>query len=298
MLTKVTVVPPVGAYWPSFEIPVLAPDSSGIFIEKVDGLEPVAATISTNAYNELDGEFYIGSVVGKRNIVLHCLMEPGRDQSVSDLRRKLYGYFMPKLPVTLQFDFTDRDPVQITGYSESYQGDRWSTDPDAQISLICPMPNFTLVTPLVVTDRSEVGTDPPLTDVLNDGDQSVGAQLRIVNDSGIDFTGDIHIERFIESSPGVYYSTQLLWVEDVTVPDSATGKYMWVDTRQGLKKIQIRNSDDSLDTNLMGKRTEDSSWPQFYPALNKFRVVTTGTTGWGTNHLNWTLTLLKQFGAL
>lgn len=298
MLTLVTVVPPPGAYWTSFEMPVLAPDSAGIFVEKVDGLEPVAANISTNAYNELDGEFYVGANVGKRNIVLHLILEPGRDQTVSALRRKLYGYFMPKLPVTLQFDFTDQDPVIISGYAEDFQGDRWSNDPDAQISILCPMPNFTLATSSIFTGQSEVGTDPPLTDVLNDGDESIGAQLRIVNDSGMDFVGDIHIERFIESSPGVYYSTQLLWVENVTVPDSATGKYMWVDTRQGLKKIQIRNPDDSLDTNLMGKRTEDSSWPQFYPATNKFRVVTTGTTGWGTNHLNWILTLDKQFGAL
>lgn len=300
MLTSVTVVPPVGAPWSSFEIPVLAPGSGGIFAEKVDGLEPVQAEVSTNAYNELDGEFFVGARVGKRNIVLHMLLEVGRDVSVSAARRQLYGYFMPKLPVNLQFDFTDRDPVMISGYAEDYQGDRFSNDPDAQVSIICPLPNFSAITEVIVDGESEVGTDPPLTDVLNSGDQAVGMQLRITNDSGIDFTGDIHIERMIESSPGVYFSVHKFWLEGVTVPDSATGKYLWFESNKGKKTVEIRDGsdNDATVTNLLGMMTDDSVWPQFYPGPNKFRVVTTGTTGWGTNHLNWELILTEQFGGL
>lgn len=300
MLTQVTVVPPAGAFWSPVTFPVLAPDSGGIFLEKVDGLEPVQADIVTNSYQELDGEFFVNSRVGKRNIVLHAILEPGRDQTVSDLRRKLYGYFMPKLPVTLQFDFTDRGSVLISGYAEDYQGDRFSQDPDAQVSIICPMPNFLAIDPVIVTGESEVGTDPPLTDVLNDGDQSVGMQLRIVNNMAIDFEGDIMIDRLIESSPGVYYSTQQLYLTDVIVNTSDMAYYLWVESNPGKKKIQLLDggNNDAMITNYLGKMTDDSAWPMFYPAVNKFRVVTTGTTGWAGNYLDWTLTVVPQFGGL
>jgi hypothetical protein len=299
MLTQVSVVPPTGAFWDPVTIPLLAPNSDGIFLEKVDGLEPVQAEITTNSYHELDGEFYVGSRVGKRNIVLHMILEPGRDLTVSDLRRKLYGYFMPKLPVTLQFDFTDRESVQIDGYVEDYQGDRFSQDPDAAISIICPKPNFKSVTQYSVSDNSEVGTDPPLTDVLNDGDREIGFELWITNDSGVDFSGDIKIDRLVESSPGVYYSSQELYLESVDLP-GALVDYVYINTRRGEKVIQLHNSSTSPETvdSILGKMTDDSDWPSLYSAMNKFRVVTTGTTGWGTNHLNWTLKFYYEFGAL
>lgn len=300
MLTQVSVVPPAGAFWSPVTLPVLAPDSSGIFIEKVDGLEPVQAAITTNSYEELDGEFFVNGRVGKRNIVLHMILEPGRAQSVSDLRRKLYGYFMPKLPVNLQFDFTDRDSVLISGYVEDYQGDRFSNDPNAQVSIICPMPNFSAIEPVVITGESEVGTDPPLSDVLNNGDQSVGMQLRIVNDMDVDFSGDIKIDRFIESSPGVYYSTQELYLANVILEQSSVGHYMWVETNPGKKITEVRDggNNDARVRNLLGGMTDDSAWPQFWPAMNKFRVVTTDTTGWSGKHLNWTLTIVPQFGGV
>src|SRR5207237_9846021 len=142
------------------------------------------------------------------NIVLHMVLESGRDQSVSDLRRKLYGYFMPKLPVTLQFDFTDRDSVNISGYAEDYQGDRFSQDPNAQVSIICPMPNFQAIAPVVVSGVSSYAAEPPWYNVLNAGDQAIGMQLRIVNDSAdeLDFNGSLIIERTIESPPGEFYN--------------------------------------------------------------------------------------------
>ena len=118
MLTNVAVVPPPGAFWSELDIPVLSDNSGGVFIEKVDGLEPVSAEITTNGYNEQDGEFFVGSRVPKRNVVLHLIMG-NRDLTVSQVRRNLYGYFMPKMSVTLRLDFSDRDSVLIDGYVES-----------------------------------------------------------------------------------------------------------------------------------------------------------------------------------
>lgn len=302
MLTKVSVVPPPGAFWSILEIPVLVPDpSSGVFVEKVDGLEPVQAEVTTNAYNEADGEFLVGSRVPKRNVVLHLIMERNSNYfSVAEVRRNLYGYFMPKMNVLLQFDFDDRDPVQIEGWVESFEGDRWANDPNVSVSIICPKPNFLGIDTITATGDSEVGSDPPLTNVLNEGDRMVGFQLRVVNNSGIEFNGDIHIERFVESSPGVYFSTQKLWLDDVTLEDSSSGNFMWVDTNQGQKVAEVRDGgdNDAVVRKLLGGMTDDSSWPVLWAAMNKFRVVTTGTTGWAGEHLNWYLTYRFAYGGV
>jgi hypothetical protein len=298
VLTQVSVVPPAGAFWSPLAIPVLAPDSGGIFIEKVDGLDPVQAEITTNAYQEQDGEFYVGSRAVKRNIVLHTILE-NRDITVSDARRQLYGYFMPKMSVLLQLDFSDRDSVQIPGYVESFEGDRWSSDPDAAISIICPKPNFLSEAQFTVTGNSEVGTDPELTDVLNEGDRAVGFELWIANDSGVDFSGDIRIQSIVERPTGVYFSLQEMRLDNVDLPGASTD-YVYVNTKQGLKVAQLidPSPDPDVVTSLLGKMTDDSAWPVLYSAMNRFRVITTGTTGWGTNHLDWTLKYYYEFGGV
>lgn len=305
MLTTVSVVPPEGAFWPVLSIPVLAPDSSGVFIQNVKGLEPVTADITTNTYNELDGDFYVGSRVGERNIVLSLVMEPGRDSSVSDIRKNLYGYFTPQMNIVLQFDFTDRDPVKIEGYVESFEGDRFSQEPNADVSIICPKPNFQAIEPIQIYGQSYYGTDPPLTDVLNPGDRMVGFELHIANNTGdTDFDGTIHIERMIEGSiPGEYFSTQILYLDNfdgnISLPSDYL-YYLYVNTKQGEKVAEIRNPDvnDEVVANLLQNMTDESGWPVLWSAMHKFRVVTTDTTGWTGKHLTWTLTFTPEWGGV
>jgi hypothetical protein len=298
VLTKVTVVPPPGAFWPSLEIPVQASDGSGVFAENVGGLEPVTAEIVTKSYNELDGDFVTGSRLPKRNIVLHLVME-AINSTISEVRQRLYGYFLPKMPIVLQFDFNDREPVRINGYVESFTSDRFSQDPTAELSILCPKPNFLSITEYDVNGSSVIGSNPPLTDVPNLGDQVVGFQLRISNPSDVDFRGDIHVERMIEgSTPGEYFSTQKMWFEDVDL-SSTILDYIFIETTRGKKTAKHINPNDDGDTySLLGMTTEDSSWPVLWAATNKFRVVTTNTTGWAGSHLHWDLTYHYEFGGI
>lgn len=306
MLTAVSVVPPVGAFWPTLTIPIQQPNSDGVFGEKVDGLEPVTADISTNAYNELDGDFYVGSRTPKRNLVLHLIMEPGRDSTVSDIRRNLYGYFMPKMNITLQLDFNDRDSVLIDGYVESFEGDRWSQDPDAAISIICPKPNFRATEPTTVTGYSIYGDDPTVHDVLNTGDRMVGFEMGISNPSeDTTFNGSIHIERMIEgSTPGEYFSIQKLYLDNIDgsiyLPQGIFNS-VYVNTKVGEKTAEIRGpSSEGSETltNLLANMTEDSGWPVLWSAMHKVRVLTTDTTDWAGNALLWWLKFTPEWGAV
>lgn len=299
MLTSVSVVPPPGAFWSSLDIPVLAPDpSNGVFVEKVDGLEPVNAEVTTNGYNLEDGEFYVGSRVPKRNIVLHLIMERNSNYlSVAEVRRNLYGYFMPKMNVLLQLNFDDRDPVQIAGWVESFENDRWTNDPNVAVSIICPKPNFKAIDQQSVDGESVVGTDPWPYEALNDGDRMVGFELWITNDSAVDFDGDIKIQRLIEgSTPGEWFSTQEMYLDGVSLP-SGLLRYVYVNTKQGEKVIQLKQGDDVISS-LMGKMTDGSSWPVLWNAMNRFRVITTDTTGWAGEHLNFSLKYFYEYGGV
>lgn len=299
MLTMVTVVPPAGAYWPALQIPVQMSDGSGRFISKIDGLEPVQATISTTAYNSLDGEFYVGSQVPKRNIVLTVQTELSGAESIAQVRRDLYRYFMPQNSMLLQFDSDDRDPVQAYGYVESFSGDRFSQDPEITISILCPNPNFLAATPIIVNGQSKVGTDPAPESIINPGDRNVGVTISLINNQDVAFEGDIKIHRMVESSPGVYFSEQELYLNDVSINAYMYDEsHMWVDTRVGSKKVEIQNQQNERTKNLLGSMREDSVWPVFYPAPNLFRVVTTDTEGWSGHYLDWQLTFVPAFGGI
>jgi hypothetical protein len=292
VLKTVSVVPPPGAYWPPVQIPIMARDGSGIFCEGIDGLNPVAAEIDTTPYNFLDGEYDNGSRVGKRNIVLHLVMEPNPGGTLAQMRRGLYGYFMPQTPVTLQFDSDDQLSVQIDGKVESFDNDRFSNDPTVTISIVCPMPNFRATNQGMA--GAIAGLDPDLTDVVYSGDRIVGFTLRAWMASGGGVQSDFHVERKIESStPGVYFSTQIFKASGISIPGYNAG-YVWLDTRPGSKTFEIRNEDDTTQTNLLGWMDDDSVWPVLYVADNKMRVVTSVATP----NLNWALNFNDQYGGI
>ncbi len=56
---------------PKLVLPLLGNDGMGPFhIRNVEGLGPVKSTVNSRAYGLLDGEYYTGSHVGKRNVVI------------------------------------------------------------------------------------------------------------------------------------------------------------------------------------------------------------------------------------
>jgi hypothetical protein len=304
MVNQVAVLPPPGAYWTGISIPVLEEDDSGIFCQKIEGLEPVDAEINTNSYNLLDGEFYVGSRVPKRNIVLHLVLD-SRKAPTQRLRKQLYGYFTPKMNVLLQIGYVDENnvqqTVQIEGYVESFGGDRFSNDPEVDISIICPKPNFVEDIQRTAFGHSQVGTDPPTVDALNAGDRMVGFEMNIQNLEDIPFQGTIKVQRLIAgSTPGEWFSTQTLEFTDVQLQQHSYGHYLKIDTRKGKKVAEVRNEYDH-DTKLytvMGNMTDESTWPELWAAMNALRVVTTDTTGWAGHELTWYAHWYYEYGGI
>lgn len=268
-------------------IPVVNPNpDQPIFLRDITGLEPVTAAINSKGYGEQDGEFYIGGHVPKRNIVMKLgLNASNGPTSVAAARTLCYGYMMTKNQVRIQFITDEHAPLEITGYVESLQPDRFSEDPAMQVSIICPKPNF-------VTDRKIVhgnaGVSPAEVEILYYGNRPTGVDF-ILDMGTQDYVGSIILETRI----GVPIFQSFSMYDD-TYFSSFWGFY--INTEQGTKHVDARTSVSESDivANLLGKMDPDSMWISLVTGRNMFRVRTPKSNA----ARGWSLSYVEQYGGI
>lgn len=277
MLTNVVWVPPVGIEHAEFPMSLFTPDANGMFIDHIDGLGPVDDNISTKPFGSGDGEYFVGRHRGKRNIVLHFGFE-SRGYDVAAARDALIRtfYTVGDTMFFLRFEFDDKDPVIIGGYLETTESDLFVSDPEGQLSIICPRPNF--VATEIKTATGVTDNDPALIDLENEGNREVGFGVKIIPDSGIEdhFADDLIYETKIATSVvGVFNTFNTLhvrgWTQDLDEPMVA-GEEWWLDTRVGRKRIYIKDPATGDERNSMRGMTSDSRWPKIYPGTSKFSI--------------------------
>lgn len=137
--------------------------SNGYVVEDIGGLGPVKASIATSNFATMDGQQYQSSSREIRNITMKLGYEPdfSIDQTVRELRRRLYKFFMTDTTVDLAFYMTDGMVVNIGGRVESCEPAIFTREPQMDISIICFNPDFVDITPVsihdVLTTADEVG---------------------------------------------------------------------------------------------------------------------------------------------
>ena len=120
MLTKVTAYSQWSNLDPLVFNVINRPETDLFEVRNIDGLGAVKADVNTTPLGSVDGESFVGSSVGKRNIVLTLGLTPDwNDWTMSRLRRLLDKYFMPKLKIRFVFETMEFSPVEIFGYIES-----------------------------------------------------------------------------------------------------------------------------------------------------------------------------------
>lgn len=136
----------------TLELP-LEDDTQGFIIKNIEGLGPGKATMATSGYAALDGAQYHTSFFEPRNILITLGLVPNFEvNSTFELRSILYGYFMPKSEITLDFTLLDkfsgmgtgqdRKYRQIKGVVESFEPDIFAKDPSVVLSVMCYEPDF------------------------------------------------------------------------------------------------------------------------------------------------------------
>jgi hypothetical protein len=260
------------------------PNLDPVQVRDIKGLEPVKADIKTDPYASGDGELYNGSSVGKRNIVITLGLNPDWvDQTIASLRRQLYRYWLPKAWTKLRFFSDDMATVDIEGYVESFDPNMFSQDPEIQVSIICPKPDF--IEPDATFYYGIVDDGTTELEFEYGGSAPAGFELRVQHSAdNVDYTGSLDIS--MQQEPE---DPQVFTVDPVTIDST---QHFKLSTIQNAKRVQqVSNADESV-TNLLMRMTDASVWPQIKPGTNLFKVAATEIGQ------AWTLAFFNRYGGL
>ena len=141
MITKVEVFSARPA--PILSLGGFMPSDDPVHIRDISGLGPVKAEITTTPSGASRGATFQGVSTDKRNIVLTLGLSPNwSTQTVSSLRQLLYAYFMTEQWCKLRFHSDELPTTDIEGYVEGFEPNHFAQDPEYQISIINPRPDF------------------------------------------------------------------------------------------------------------------------------------------------------------
>lgn len=270
------------------DAPVIAlagfvPSGDPVQIRNVEGIGPVKSDIASAPFASGRGEQYLGGVTGKRNIVLSLGLNPDwQDQTMSTLRQLLYRYFMPETWIKLRW-FSDHLPtVDIEGYVESFEPNMFSQDPEIQISIICPKPDFVEVDATIIYGVVDDGTTKQVFNYI--GTIETGYELRIES-SEIKpaYSGNINIWST------AFQEKQYVILKNITIDDT---KYFRFSSVRNAKRVSSVAIADGVATNLLAKMSKASVWPVLKPGENLIAVVA------AESGQNWTMVYYNKFGGL
>lgn len=258
---------------------------SGVGIEKdlvqilsIDGLGPVKATINTTPFGSVDGEAFSGSVVPKREIVMHLALNPDWvNFSMEDLRRIVYSYFMSKQKVRLVFYSDDDFPtVEIYGYTEAVEPVMFSKNGELQVTIICPDPYFTGIDPVGTTGTTESGVT-------------------------IDYAGSVPSGVNVRVTARAFPSPTINWLTIRTnslVPelnlhhDLTPQAYFEMNSVSGNKYAHFVDVTGSGVITSVLPNITTFGWPILIPGPNDFSVAS------DVGVADWSLTFYERFGGL
>lgn len=241
--------------------------SQGFVVQEIGGLDPVAATLVSSSFAQMDGAQYHSSRREPRNITLKLGLEPDYNfGTVRDLRKSLYNFFMPKSAVTLQFHLLEGDgpldflDLTIEGRVETFESPLFAQTPVVDISLMCYDPDFIDKVPVTVAYPSTAGLDERTVPYLGEVDTGVEFVLRPDRDI---------------SSFSVFHRPPdgSLRTMDFEYPLKASD-VLRISTVRGAKYVTLTRG--GLDTSVLYALSPQSDWLALQPGQNHVRVYVEG----------------------
>lgn len=253
----------------------------GLYITDIEGLDPVKATIVSSSFANLDGAQYQSSRREDRNLVFKISLEPDYAyDSVRNLRKRLYNFFMPKSRVNLRFFMDGDSAVDISGRVETFVSPLFAQKPEVTISIICFDPDFYTPIPIVISQNSLDPMATSLPDYLFKYDGSV--------DTGVKFTLNVdksvaNMSISLRPASGLIqnlsFQAQLL-----------AGDVLRISTIPGAKGATLTRG-TTISSILYGI-SPYSDWLSLTPGDNYLRVLVAGSV------MPYTLEYNDKFGGL
>lgn len=235
--------------------------SQGFVVTEIEGLDPVKATLVSSSFANMDGGQYHTSRREPRNLKVKLSLEPDYIlDSVAELRKQLYNFFMPKTLADLRFVTSEGLTVTIDGRIESFDSPLFTKDPTADISLMCYDPDFVGLT----TETISGNTVSDSTETLVTYDGSV--------ETGILFT--LNADRAL-SEFTIYHRPPDGVVRTLDFAGSlVSGDVLTISTVPGDKAATLLHA--STESSVVYGITPQSNWIQLEPGDNYIRVYATG----------------------
>ena len=259
----------------------LGDDSSGFRVAKVEGLDPVKANLVSTGFANSDGGIFQSSRRETRNIKFNIELDPYPDSgdTVRDLRKQLYRFFMPEAEVKLTFMLEEGLDVDIVGRIESCETDHFSQEPAVDISIICFDPDFYDPTPEVETGMSTADALPKL--IEYDGSVETGAVFTIgpIVDDIPDF---------------ILYQTlpndEVRTLEFDNVP-LETGDVLTISTVPGSKGVTLLRA--GVSSSALYGMSPQSNWITLEPGANELKLYSSVVVG-----SPWSIEFVNKYGGL
>lgn len=264
----------------------LSDDGSPFLVTKIEGLDPVKATLVSSSFANQDGEQYHSSRREARDIKMEVSLTPDYGQeAVKDLRDQLYAFFMPKSLLTLGFHMFDKFAVSvflesldvnILGRVETFESDLFAADPEVTISMRCFNPDF--VDPEIVTIEGSTVSD--LTESVLDYIGTV--------ETGVTFT--LNIDRDI-SAFTIYHRPPdgTLRTADISYPFLA-GDVVKITSVVGSKGVRLTRA--GVESSILYAQSPQSNWLELKQGPNNIRVYAEG------DPIPYTIEYTTKYGGL
>lgn len=274
IITKLEVRNPQG----SLLTLMLEDDSSGYYIQEIEGLDPVKTTLVSSSTVKRPGAQFQSKKRDPRNIILTLGYNPdySDETTVASLRSNLYNWFDNDAEVALRFYMDTGLTVNISGEIEKMDAPLFVQDPNAKISIMCFEPDFVDINTEELTGESVDDTTETL--VQYTGGVRTGFVFTITFDR-------------TESEFTIYTRSpaNVLTQMDVT-GDFEVGDVLTISTISGDKYASLLRSGTSSFVAYMV--STQSTWYEFTKGDNYIRVYATG------DPLAYTLDYTPRYGGL
>ncbi len=250
MIKSITVINNFGE---SMKLILSRPEVSGFIVEKIDGLGPGAANITSTEKASGDGSFFNDAKIQARNIVMNLTFLWIPELTIEELRHLTSKYFPLKEEITLIVE-TDTRIGKITGRIEKNEPDIFSSDENTMISVICFNPYFKSFNPKKIIfsgldnmfefpfsndslkqNLLEMSVKRHLTqrNIIYDGDSTPGFNIIM------DFLGGVGDIRIYDMTSDEYIGISISKVEEVLERNIMKGDQLIVRTSVGEKSVKL-----------------------------------------------------------
>lgn len=239
----------------------LGEETAGLFVEDIEGLEPVKATLVSSNFANLDGAQYHSSRREPRNLIVRLGMEPDYlVDDVQDIRNRLYEFFMPKSEVQLRFIMDNGLTVDILGRVEDFVAPLFVQEPVVTLTMLCFDPDFKSVQESVFESGTTSGTNEVILPYRGTVETGFLFTL-LVNRDLPDFT---IYHRPPDGTLRTLSFTHPLVLNDV----------LRINTSVGSKSVLLTRG--NVESSLLYANSPQSTWLELQPGDNAFRVYAAG----------------------